>query len=169
MTDATTEAPGPAQPDTPPLQRLDPAVRLVWWFEGLLAALPPIIAAAVIDFLVQDAVPRGLITAIVAFVVGALAALVPLLRYRRWGYQLREDDLLIRSGLVWRKTSVIPYIRLQFVDTKQGPVERLLGLSQLVVHTAAVGTSGSLPGLSEDAANELRERLSRLEGDTGGL
>lgn len=169
MTDAEQGTVASRPPEQPALQRLDPAVRIVWWLEGAIAGLPPVVAALILDFAVGVPLPRGLLTALTVLIVGALVVTVPLVRYRRYGYRLRDDDLLIRSGLVFRRTSVIPYIRLQFVDTKQGPVERLLGLSQLVVHTAAVGTSGTLPGLRVEVADELRERLGDLEGDTGGL
>jgi len=61
--------------------------------------------------------------------------------------------------------SVIPYRRVQFVDTDQGPLERLLGLAQLVVHTASPGTAGWIPGLDAGQAEKLRERLARMVPD----
>ena len=153
------------------VQRLHPSVRYVWWVEGGLVALPVVVAGAVLAVVLSGTGWQWLWVAPVAVALAAatLAVVVPIVRYRNWAYALREDDLWIRSGVFWRRTTIIPYIRLQFVDTKQGPIERLLDLSQLIVHTAAVGTSGQVPGLSNEAANALRERLSRLEGDTGGL
>ena len=160
-----------ADSESPPagLQRLHPSVRLVWWVQSGLVALPLFIAALVGELVADVPWPRGLLTLVVLLIAGGLAVAIPVVRYRNWGYALREDDLEIRSGVFWRKVTLIPYIRLQFVDTRQGPIERMLGLSELVVHTAAVGTSGRLPGLSTRAATTLRERLSQLEGDTGGL
>jgi uncharacterized protein len=93
------------------------------------------------------------------------AIFVPPLRYRRWRYALRDDDLWIRQGIFWRSVSVIPYRRLQFVDTRQGPLENLFGLAQLVVHTAAPGTSGLVPGLDREEAETIRERLAALAGE----
>lgn len=151
------------------IQRLHPAIRVVWWVQGAITALPLAAGALAVDILVDLPGPRGLLTLAVLIVFGVPAALIPLLSYRRWGFELRSDDLWIRSGIFWRKVSVIPYIRLQFVDTKQGPIERQLGLTRLVVYTAAVGTTGELPGLATDVADQLRERLAQLEGDTGGL
>ena len=84
---------------------------------------------------------------------------------RRWRYALREEDLWTRFGLLTVTVSVIPYRRLQFVDTRQGPVDRLFGLSELVVHTAALGTSGRLPGLDAAEAERLREVLSHIAPD----
>ncbi len=61
--------------------------------------------------------------------------------------------------------TVVPFSRLQFVDTRQGPLDRLFRLAELVVHTAALGTSARLPGLDVDEAERLRERLAQVEDD----
>jgi membrane protein YdbS with pleckstrin-like domain len=47
---------------------------------------------------------------------------------------------------------------------ERGPIERVLGLSQLVVRTAAATTDASLYGLAPDVADELRDRLLDLAG-----
>ena len=47
------------------------------------------------------------------------------------------------------------------------PIERLLGLSTLMLYTAAgVTPDGVIPGLEEDA-QQLRDELSKREGDDG--
>ena len=47
-------------------------------------------------------------------------------RVRSWGYCEREDDLLVRRGLLVSRLSVVPYGRMQFIDVKAGPAERLV-------------------------------------------
>lgn len=143
------------------LRPLDPRVRLLWWTASALALVIVLVVAVAAGLLLDDGW-SGL-PALVVFVFGTpLAVVIPWLRYRRWRFALREDDLWISRGVVWRSTSVIPYARLQFVDTTQGPLDRMFGLSQLIVHTAAPGTSGQLPGLATDDAEALRERLARV-------
>lgn len=143
------------------LRPLDPRVRLLWWTASALALAIVLVAALAGGLLLEDGW-SGL-PALVVFVFGTpLAVVIPWLRYRRWRYALREDDLWISRGVIWRSTSVIPYARLQFVDTTQGPLDRMFGLAQLIVHTAAPGTSGQLPGLASDEAEALRERLARV-------
>ncbi len=46
---------------------------------------------------------------------------------RSIGYAEREDDLLIRRGIFFQRTLVVPYGRMQYVDIGAGPVERGLG------------------------------------------
>jgi membrane protein YdbS with pleckstrin-like domain len=147
------------------LHPLHPRVRVLWWIlNGILVLVLTLLALGA-DFLFEPPLPRGLLPAAVAVVGGLLGAYEPVLRYSRWRYSVRESDLWIRRGVLWVTTSVIPLSRLQFVDTRQGPLERLLGLSSLVVHTAALGTSGRVPGLQLAEAERLRERLARVEID----
>ena len=144
---------------------LDPRVRILWWVTGLLQALLVTLVVTPVDVFAPLPTPTGLVTGVVLAVTVLLALVIPAIRYRRWGYALRDSDLWIRQGVFWVTVSVIPYSRLQFVDTRQGPLDRLFGLSQLIVHTAAIGTSGRLPGLAQDEAERLRERLAEVEPD----
>lgn len=143
------------------LRPLDPRVRQLWWTASALTLIALLVIASVVGRVLHDGWDG--LPALVVFVAGTpLAILLPWLRYQRWRFALRDHDLWIRRGVVWRNISVIPYTRLQFVDTTQGPLDRLFGLAQLVVHTAAPGTSGQLPGLAIDEAEQLRERLARV-------
>jgi len=159
----------PTPDDLAALQPLDRRVRVRWWLEGALAAAIAGVVAAVAEFAVfpdvlPDPPPRGLLTGAISGCSAALAAAVPVLRYRRWRYAVRPHDIWLRSGVLVERVSVIPLARLQFIDTRQGPLDRLLGLARLVVHTAALGTAGTLPGLDAAEAEVLRERLAQVSG-----
>jgi len=89
---------------------------------------------------------------------------------RSIGYAEREDDLLIRRGIFFQRTLVVPYGRMQYVDIAAGPVERALGLCTLKLHTAAAGTDAEIPGLPAGEGARLREQLSaRGEARLAGL
>lgn len=81
---------------------------------------------------------------------------------RSWGYAERADDLLVRHGLMFRRLSIVPYGRMQFVDVTAGPFERLFGLATVQLHTAAAASDAKIPGLSPDEAARLRDRLAAL-------
>lgn len=157
---STDRREGPSSGELAPLH---PRVRVLWGLTGGLFVVQIGLVVGLVDSLVSLPWPRGALTAAVTGVAGLLALVVPVLRYRRWRYALRDTDLWIRRGVLWVTVSVIPFSRLQFVDTRQGPLDRLFGLSQLVVHTAALGTSGRLPGLASAEAERLRERLAAVE------
>ena len=103
------------------------------------------------------------------WLVAAVVAALILLRLgflprslRSWGYAERADDLLVRHGLLYRRLSIVPYGRMQFVDVTAGPLERIFGLATVQLHTAAAGTDARIPGLPPVEAARLRDRLAAL-------
>jgi membrane protein YdbS with pleckstrin-like domain len=91
-------------------------------------------------------------------------------RWRAWGYAERDRDLVLRRGVWVRRLTIVPYGRMQFVDTKQGPLERLLGVSTVVLNTAAAATDARIPMVKDAEAERLREQLTRLgEAHATGL
>lgn len=108
--------------------------------------------------------------AVIPLVVGAIAWVVVGRRYRSWGYGEREDDLLVRRGVMFARLSVVPYGRMQFIDVQAGPLERVFGLATVRLHTAAAATDARIPGLERDEAARLRDRLAELgEAQAAGL
>jgi membrane protein YdbS with pleckstrin-like domain len=69
---------------------------------------------------------------------------------------------LVRHGLLVRRLSIVPYARMQFVDVTAGPVERMLGLATVTMHTAAAASDARVPGLLGPEAARLRDRLATL-------
>jgi membrane protein YdbS with pleckstrin-like domain len=104
-----------------------------------------------------------------AFVGAGAALLAGLLllpfvgrRYRSWGSAEREDDLLVRRGVMFARLTVVPYGRMQFIDVSAGPLERMFGLATVRLHTAAAATDARIPGLEREEAARLRDRLAEL-------
>ena len=83
-------------------------------------------------------------------------------RWLAWGYAERDEDLLVRRGVLVRRTSVVPYGRMQYVDVTAGPLDRRLGLARVTLHTAAAASDASIPGLPAAEATRLRDRLAAL-------
>lgn len=84
----------------------------------------------------------------------------PTLRWRRWRYEVREDEMELEEGIFIRTRTLVPMVRVQHVDTVQGPILRKFNLASIVVHTAA--TAHSIPALEEAEAEELRLFISKL-------
>jgi membrane protein YdbS with pleckstrin-like domain len=89
---------------------------------------------------------------------------------RAIGYAERADDLLVVSGILFRRLVLVPYGRMQLVDVRRGPLERYLGLATVQLHTAAATTDATIPGLPPDVAGRLRDQLAALgEQRSAGL
>jgi uncharacterized protein len=103
-------------------------------------------------------------------VLAAIEWLVLRGRYRSWGYLERQDDLVVRHGLLFRQVTVVPYGRMQFIDVSAGPIDRLFGLATVQLHTAAAASDARIPGLQQSEADRLRDRLASMgEAQATGL
>lgn len=103
-------------------------------------------------------------------VITAWSAFVIVRQVARLGYAERQDDLLIRRGIMFRSTTVVPFGRMQFVDVRSGPIERLFGLATVELHTAAASSDAVIPGLPAGEADRLRDVLAaRGEVQLAGL
>jgi hypothetical protein len=72
-------------------------------------------------------------------------------------YCLREHDLHYSSGLLFRKTISQPIIRIQHIELKTGPIERIFSLATLQVYSAGGATfTFEIPGLSQATANRIK-------------
>ena len=85
-------------------------------------------------------------------------------------YVEREEDLLVTSGILFRRLVIVPYGRMQLVDLVAGPFERMAGLASVQLHTAAATTDAKIPGLAPSDAAQLRDRLAaRGEQRSAGI
>jgi membrane protein YdbS with pleckstrin-like domain len=55
-------------------------------------------------------------------------------KYR--GYAIREHDIIYQRGVIWRTRTVLPFNRVQHVETQQGMLQRRFDLTTLNVFTA---------------------------------
>lgn len=150
--------------ETPMASLSEKAVTL-WRLTGLGRALMFSGATLAAELVFGTPLPTGALSGTVAAVAIGIALAVPPLRFRAWGFALRERDLYLRHGVLFRTTSIVPHARIQHVDTRHGPVDRWLGLATIVVYTA--GTRGAIltiPALDAPRAEEIRDRLAAQSG-----
>jgi membrane protein YdbS with pleckstrin-like domain len=101
----------------------------------------------------------------VVVVFGVWRTIVTIRAVKAWGYAERDNDLLVRHGLLVRRLSIVPYARMQYVDVTAGPLERAFHLATVQLHTAAAASDARVPGLPPEEAARLRDRLTALGED----
>lgn len=90
------------------------------------------------------------------------------LAYSHRGVQLRERDVSTRRGLIVRTTISVPFTRVQHVTVERGLLDRMFGLSQVVIFTAgALVADARVKGLTPDRADRLREGILNRSSDVG--
>ena len=151
-----------------PANQLDPRVKTVWRISDAIWICLLFICCGIAFPIVAIADPSAGWAWTVTACIAALWALclivwlvvLPPIRYARWRYELSDDYLDIAKGIVWRKRIVIPFIRVQNTDTRQGPIQRAFGLASVTVATAA--GEHEIPGLDSQTAEQLRDKAAEL-------
>ena len=108
----------------------------------------------------QVEAPWGVLLGPALLIALYLAVLAPPRRYRAWGYAMDSDELQVGRGVWTRVHTMVPLDHVQHIDLSQGPLERMLGVCSLVLHTA--GTLHSqivVPGLTRDTAERMRDEI----------
>ena len=129
---------------------------------SILTFVPILIGAGVLDFILQNEIglPFGSIIGPIAVLAAFVITFLPHRVYRRWGYDMGDEQLRILRGFMWRTDTIVPFNRIQHIDVAQGPLQRMFGLSALVVHTAGTHNSiVTLPGLATADAEAMRDTI----------
>ncbi|MGC5032961.1 PH domain-containing protein [Micromonospora sp. DT229] len=161
--DAGHPSPLEPWPDTVHWQSIS---RDLIWVELLRLSATVVVLSIIlgVGWAFTSAWPFGLALGLLLFF--ALWRAVTIVRaVRAWGYAERENDLLVRHGLLVRRLSIVPYSRMQFVDVSAGPLERAFDLATVQLHTAAAASDARVPGLRPAEASRLRDRLTALGED----
>ncbi|MFS0792678.1 PH domain-containing protein [Microbacterium sp. 1P10AE] len=129
-------------------------VQLISQGAVFLVVLAAAIVAQIVTGLMWQWIPAG-----VVLLVTAIGMIITPRQARSFGYQLRRDDLVFRRGILWQRVVAVPYGRMQLVDITHGPLDRGFGIAQLKLVTAAASSGITIPGLTQSAAEQLRDTL----------
>ena len=138
------------------MRQLSPIARRVWRLSAIVLWMAVLIAGVVLAVLVDGAAPWS--WAVPLGVGAALVVVVPELRWRRWRWDLTDEGIDIQHGSISITRTLIPWVRVQHVETQRGIFEQAFGLSTVIVHNAA--GAHTIPLLAQADAEELRERIA---------
>ncbi len=146
-----------------PDNRLAPAAAVLWALRGAVTLVPGLIGTGLLARLLEDEVGTGASaiawTALGLYALGAVVVL-PVLRWRRWRWDVRDDEIELLQGVVVVRRTLVPIRRIQHVDTERGPLQQMLGLATVSLHTAA--GQNAIPQLLEPEAERVREQIAAL-------
>mgnify|MGYP001100521330 CR=1 FL=1 len=85
--------------------------------------------------------------------------------FRSITYELGEQEIIVRKGIITKTEKLVPYRMVTNVSVKRGPLDRWFGLGGLEVHTAGysqqTGPEARLSGL-EDYEGVHQELMASL-------
>jgi membrane protein YdbS with pleckstrin-like domain len=145
-----------------PTRRLPAHARALWRLQAAIRWVGLAIAARIVSSTVGDELPDPL--PLLLWIVPALGLITDLavsdVRWRRWRYEIRDEEIDLRRGALTVTRTLVPMARIQHVDTHRGVLERFYDVATVVVHTAAGATS--IPALRVREAAEVRDRIATL-------
>lgn len=147
-----------------PKKRISKKALTVWRISGVLTIVISWILAAVVIFFLH--IFNGpfwisvLLIGIELISTYLFIFLLPSLKWKRWRYDVRDEEIELQEGIFIVKRTLIPMVRVQHVDTVQGPILRRYQLASVIINTAA--TSHEIPALEESEAESLRHFISNL-------
>ncbi|MFH1095412.1 MAG: PH domain-containing protein [Candidatus Micrarchaeota archaeon] len=171
-------------------RHLDPRIKWVWFLPTLVALVAIWLVVNLAVLVAQpDQVVFGLhgwgftgVFSVFLFgLVGGIVYMYNHLEYISFTYEMGGKEIVIRRGVFTRETTVIPYARIQNINTERSVIERLIGLASLYIDTAGTNIKGSeahLPGVSHkdelirelmDHAEKAKLELEREENGLGPL
>lgn len=140
---------------------LPPKIRTLWRVALGLEVMVCLIGSVVIGVLTELPLLIAGLVALTAL-YGGLRWWTIDLRYRNWRWGLDDRWIERRSGVIVRSTQIVPRSRVQTLTTRTGPLDRWLGLSSIVVHTAGTHTPNlTIPHLDQAAADRIRAELGK--------
>ena len=159
------------------VRHLDPKIRIIWLVPTATALLMFFLIGFAANMLAPtDFTIIGLNKGWILFSVGAVTAIGCVaaylwvgLTYDHFTYELGEGDIFIREGLFTRKTTVIPYARIQDISSERTLLERFFGLATLEIETAGSSRIASemlLPGIANKDAliAEIMQKVTLAKG-----
>ena len=147
-----------------PKKRISERALKVWRIYGIIySVFFLLLAGGVIGFTIAFNWPVWIsVVSILLFALSLYFFVVffPTMRWRRWRYEIREQEIELQQGVFVIKRTLVPMVRVQHVDTRQGPILRKYHLSSVTVSTAA--TVHEIPALEMEEAEEIRMSISKL-------
>lgn len=87
------------------------------------------------------------------------------LRYRRLSYALHSRALIVHAGVIDTRIKAVPLHAVLYASVLSTPLLRRFGIRSLVLYMA--GSRLTIPGLTAEDANALREKLTFQSPDGG--
>lgn len=88
-----------------------------------------------------------------------LSLLAPFVRYERYRYRFTDEEIDIREGFLSVERNIVPIERLHKVAMVSGPLDRIFGLTKVIVTTA--GGDVTIRFLEMERAEAIVENLKK--------
>ncbi|QDP39919.1 PH domain-containing protein [Radiobacillus deserti] len=148
-----------------PSKSLSENIKKVWVIREIIENLIGFLVLGVLFFLDNrfdwlEWIGWGLTILLIVSVLFAIwgIGIKPIILHKTWGYDVNEEFLQLKHGAITEERELIPMTKIQAVSTKQGPLMKRYGLYSISIET--MGSSHSIPGISKEIAQDLRDQIA---------
>jgi membrane protein YdbS with pleckstrin-like domain len=152
-----------------PANRVSPRAVPYWRLSAFLGALVIWVGVAVTFFFWRDQqwwATSGLVLLVLSEL--AYVVVMPTLRFRIHRWEVTPTAVFTRAGWLSREQRIAPISRVQTVDSHQGALMRLFGLSSITVTTASAAGPIRIDCLDHQVAQSVVAELTRITGTSEG-
>ena len=103
---------------------------------------------------------------VITLALSIVAVSYPILHYLMFTYEITDNTITVRSGIIFRQHETINFSRIQSIENERGPILMLFGLTFMEIWTASPNQHASSPAaraypdtalyLKKHAAEELK-------------
>lgn len=94
---------------------------------------------------------------IVIILEWVVCIVLPFVRYERYRYRFTDEEIDVKEGFLFVNRNVVPIERLHKVAMASGPIDRIFGLSKVIVTTA--GGDVTIRFLENEKAEKIVDTL----------
>jgi hypothetical protein len=146
----------------PPKHQLAKAAITVWRLTGIITFIILMMTVGALTYVAYRFEWPWFISAIAIsltlFEASVHILIIPNIRYKRFRYEILDEEIYIQRGLLIVTRTLVPMTRIQHVDTKQGPILKKYNLMTVTISTAA--TTHEIPALPSEEADRLRNDIA---------
>lgn len=147
-----------------PRNRISKKALTIWRITGFISLIIPwLIVIGLFVLTVMFQLPFWIVSIVIGIILVLsiiVIGIVPSIRWARWRYEVHEHEIDLQHGVFVVRRTLVPMVRVQHVDTRQGPILRKYKLATVTISTAA--TVHEIPALNIEGADQLRDYISNL-------
>ncbi len=163
------------KPDAIARSKLSPSVVILFFFNYLKVSF------LLFVLLIVGVVMQPLIFSLVTLLAVVTLLIIALWAYSNFWYEVTDDGLFIKFGIINQKTISVPFDQVQNVNIERSLVDRIFGLARISIETAGSAVTqpmqviggytakseAYIPGLTLPSAKTLHDIL--LDGKIDGV
>lgn len=140
-------------------EKRNPKARLLLLTSSILNMIVvTVILGAIIIFAQLDEIYDKAIIGVDIF-AWIIALIAPFVRYNWYRARFTDEEIDIRQGFLIIQETIIPIERLQKISLETGPLDRIFGMTKVIVYTS--GGEETIRFLEKERAEQIGETLKK--------